>query len=356
MSQITTFQLNSTGELRAAAHAWNNLWARSNVETPVLQAELVAHAVETFHHSSRFTAVVVTEGETWRAALPLIIDRDIAGQPTGRLFSRHLVVDGFLFDSSKLDTEILGELVTGLRRLRIPRIWLENVPLSSTYWRLFGESLARHGISTTSKLGYVAGKVRIDQPWESYERNLPRNRRAELRRTTRRLNEVGDLTFTLVDECSKVSIAEVLAQGFALEDTGWKGENGSSVTKRGMLPFFIKQAMTLAKSGQLRLAFLELDQRPIAFGYMPFAKGVCSLVKYAYHAQFAKFGPGQLLLWEIMRHMFSRTDTYACLDMPGVLTAALADWANTEYQIGQYGLGFGVLGRSATILHRYLWS
>jgi CelD/BcsL family acetyltransferase involved in cellulose biosynthesis len=355
MQQISTFLINSTRELRDAALDWNDLWKRSSAESPVFQAELVAHCVEEFHQGSQFKAIVVVDGGIWRAALPLVIDRDMAGQSTGRLFARHLVVDGLMQDPYGERRTALEALVRELRRCRLARVWIENVPLSASHWQEFGNVIEENGVAATVKTGYVAGKITIDQPWESFEKHLPRDRRAELRRTTRRLKELGKVTFRFVENFSAASAAEEVARGFALEDTGWKGERGSSVRKRGMLPFFMEQATFLAKCGQLRLAFLELDERPIAFGYMPCAKGICSLVKYAYDSQFAKVGPGQLLLLEMLQHMFASPQAYKCLDLPGMLTASLADWANAEYQVGQYGLGFGVMGKTAVFLHRHVW-
>ena len=65
-------QIQSVGELRAMAPAWDDLWRRSDVTLPVVRAELLAQWLEQFAPGTDFRGLVVEDQGQWVAALPLV--------------------------------------------------------------------------------------------------------------------------------------------------------------------------------------------------------------------------------------------------------------------------------------------
>ncbi len=270
---------------------------------------------------------------------------------TGRLYHRPLYMDGILMDPNANRADVIQCLFGAITQLRLSRIWLENVPLSVEPWREWIIQAEKLGIAFSVTPDVVAGQVAIQGTWSDYLGRMPQRRRADLRRTLRRAAEQHVIRFELIQSFSPESVETAVREGFAVEDASWKGSNGSSVIKRGWLPFFIGQAKLLAASGQLCLAFLWAGSTPIAFGYMPYARKHLSLVKYGYSLEFRRLGPGQLLIHHILQHMFSNTNDFAGLLFPGTVTWALGDWVTSTEQYGQIAMGNDTIGRAAIWLH-----
>ena len=117
------------------------------------------------------------------------------------------------------------------------------------------------------------------------------------RRAKRQLEEQGTL------ELKHYSAAdpEALEKFYALEASGWKGAEGTAIkcdpcTRQ----FYDAIAQAAARDGYLSLDFLELNGKPIAghFGFN--LRGRYFLAKAGYDEAFRRYGPGQLLVNEIL--------------------------------------------------------
>jgi CelD/BcsL family acetyltransferase involved in cellulose biosynthesis len=142
--------------------------------------------------------------------------------------------------------------------------------------------------------------VPVAGDWESYRQHLNKGFRDDLERTRRRLAERGAVTF----EVSAASEHELLLEeGLAVEASGWKGARGSAI--RSSPPdrlFYTEVARWAAARGWLRLAFLRLDGRALAFDFSLEHAGVHYLLKTGYDPAFRELGPGRLL----REHMLAR--------------------------------------------------
>ena len=120
-----------------------------------------------------------------------------------------------------------------------------------------------------------AGRAAIDrqvaiQPYvtlkddsEAYTAGLPRKQRKEIGRR-RRLEAEGELTVHFEDGSERLD--ELLREGFAIEGSGWKAERGSAIASQPEThAFYTDVARWAAARGWLRLAFLRLDGRALAF-------------------------------------------------------------------------------------------
>jgi CelD/BcsL family acetyltransferase involved in cellulose biosynthesis len=119
----------------------------------------------------------------------------------------------------------------------------------------------------------------------------------ELRRHRRRLEELGDVSFMV--ERGGEGLQALLDQGFAIEASGWKGRNGTAITSTPQtLRYYTEVAHLAARSDNLRLFFLRLDGRPLAFSMAFEANGVLYAVKAGYDESYKKYAPGQLLRYQ----------------------------------------------------------
>jgi CelD/BcsL family acetyltransferase involved in cellulose biosynthesis len=165
--------------------------------------------------------------------------------------------------------------------------------------------------------------IRLERSYEEYERTLSQRRRSELRRRRRRLDEHGTLTFEV--ETGEQHLDLLLAEGFAVEGSGWKTEQGTAIVSRPETEAFYRLAAGwAAPRGSLRLAFLRLDGRPIAFHFTIEEGGSAYQLKGGYDPALREFAPAQLLVQEMIRWAFLRgLETYEFL---GADEAFKLDW------------------------------
>jgi CelD/BcsL family acetyltransferase involved in cellulose biosynthesis len=136
---------------------------------------------------------------------------------------------------------------------------------------------------------------------EAYEQSLGRKLRSSLRRRRRRLEEQGEVEFTVHD--GSRWLHALLREGFAVEASGWKGEAGSAIASTAEhARFYTAVAEWAADRGWLRLAFLRVDGRPVAFSMFLVASRRVWALKLGVDPAFRCAGAGVLLTWESLRH------------------------------------------------------
>jgi CelD/BcsL family acetyltransferase involved in cellulose biosynthesis len=145
--------------------------------------------------------------------------------------------------------------------------------------------------------------VPIAGTWAEYKQRLSAKRLSEIRRRRRLLEGAGRLSLQIVDGSER--LAEFLEEGFGVEAAGWKGEGGSAIISRPQTrQFYSEVAHWGAARGVLRLAFLRLDGRPLAFDYCLEEGNVHYLVKTGYDPAYRALGPGLILRYEMLARAF----------------------------------------------------
>jgi len=147
------------------------------------------------------------------------------------------------------------------------------------------------------------------------EQALSPHRHRELRRTGRRLTDLGAVLFTASTESGAVAVA--VEDFFALEASGWKGRAGTAAAYHESVHGFVKTALTaLAGEGKAVINRLLLDGRPIAAAITLLSGDAAWYWKTAYDENFARYAPGILLTVGLTEelaenHGIVRTDSCA---------------------------------------------
>lgn len=140
--------------------------------------------------------------------------------------------------------------------------------------------------------------------WEGYARRLDPKMRRELRRRRRLLQRTGALTVEVLDGTERLDA--LLDEGFAVEAAGWKGARETAIASHPATERFYREVAAWAASRRwLRLAFLRLDWRPLAFDFAIETGGVHYLLKTGYDPAFRATAPGKLLRDEMIRRAFA---------------------------------------------------
>ncbi len=144
---------------------------------------------------------------------------------------------------------------------------------------------------------------------DTYINRLPKKLRAELRRRRVRLSEIGELEVKIIQNPSDVD--EYMDYYYELYAKSWK-------KREGIGPNFHRDfARLAARFGWLRLGFLFLDGSPIAAQFRIVYGDLCVFLKTAYDDKYKKYGPGTILLEEMIKH-FIDVDKISKIDFgPG---------------------------------------
>jgi CelD/BcsL family acetyltransferase involved in cellulose biosynthesis len=176
---------------------------------------------------------------------------------------------------------------------------------------LAGEPTADSAAAALSAAGYrLYPRTRLESPyvplegtWEDYLGSLTAHRRSELRRRTRRLEAAGRLAREV--HLGGDRLPALLEEAFAVEAAGWKGRKGTAILSNpAIATFYRRVAAWAAERGWLRLAFLRLDGRPLAFDLAFEAEGRHYLLKTGYDPAFTSLSPGLLLRLHMLERAF----------------------------------------------------
>jgi CelD/BcsL family acetyltransferase involved in cellulose biosynthesis len=351
-------QIDCVADLRAAAPAWDDLWWRSDATLPTLRAELLAQWIEQFAPRADFRALVVVDQGQWVAALPLVRRAVARLFPAGTLPANQWSSSGdLLLDADARTDAVLDLLVSAVRELPWPLLWLDAAPLDAPRWLALHQALLRAGIKSERRVHYQVARIKIGHDWQAYRQSWSRKHRQKMSWSVRHLEQQGGLQLESLPDLPPEQVEPWLQRGFEVEDRGWKGREGTSVLRTPrMFPFLVRQARQLAHWGQLELEFLQCAGGPIAFAYGMSAKGVFHSCKIGYDPDYAAYSPGQLLRYFMLERFHG--DPQRCwLDCQGPLSDAHAAWRPEGYPIGRLMVApRRLLGRALLCAYRYLWS
>lgn len=193
--------------------------------------------------------------------------------------------------------------------------------------------------------------IDVDGDWEAYQKSLHKALRSELRRRWRRLREEGsvDLVVTTGEE----NLDDLLQDGFAIEAAGWKGQEGSAILSQSRTERFYRSiAHWAAGEGLLRLAFLRLNGRAIAFDLCLEDRSTHFLLKTGYVPAYRHYGPGKLLRERMIARAFD--EGMRRYEFLGDAVAWKREWAEDVHTLMRVqAFHPGPAGTLDWLLHRY---
>ena len=130
-------------------------------------------------------------------------------------------------------------------------------------------------------------------PEEFLRTFISAKKRKELRRQRRRLEDLGELTYSSAR--TPEDVRKAMEQFLALEASGWKGGQHSALLSDPSTATFVRSmSRFFAKQGVCRIDALELESNPIAMGIVLSANDTAFYWKTAYDETYARYSPGVL--------------------------------------------------------------
>jgi CelD/BcsL family acetyltransferase involved in cellulose biosynthesis len=146
----------------------------------------------------------------------------------------------------------------------------------------------------------------LTSPWRALPRHpmpwdvdLKRKFKSNLRNRERRLEALGDVTFTVVRAAA--AQREALETFYRLEASGWKGESGTAIVRDASTKTFYDD-LHRRTTDDTWIPMLSVAGRPVAAQWIRVHERTLFLLKTAYDPEFAPYAPGQLLTARVMRY------------------------------------------------------
>jgi CelD/BcsL family acetyltransferase involved in cellulose biosynthesis len=307
--------IHNLEELRIYSTEWNQLLLKSN-KGFFLTWEWVSTWWEFFGENSLLFVIVVKDanGKLVGIAPLKISPRKIFGVVPVRMVE--FVGYGSPVSPEYLDFivpgqnygEIVTEIVSALMNNK--RSWDilvlsdvdENSPVLPLLRRLFSEK----NMLVWQRAFNVCPYLKLPSTWNELLNSYSHSMRGAIRATRRKLESSCAVRFVIVDDITSLPQTFERAAGLHNLSRQKKGERGS-FSKKDYLAFHLKLSQIIANKGWLYLAFLEIDQRPVAFRY-----GFLYEQKYydyqtGYDPEFEKYRVGWATLGYIMEDLITRS-------------------------------------------------
>ncbi len=277
---------------------WNSLVGCSGVAHPFVLHQTVRAWWEAFGQDRQMRVLVARQGRQAIAIAPLMLCQE-------RMYGVQVRELGFIYNAQ---TPRFDFIVAPGHPSAYQALWRRIDELGPS-WDVLKFSQVAAGSALLGELeracqtyGWVHGAwpsiespyLRLPSNWDEYFEKLPRERRANLRRRLKRLEERGPVALEVITGGEQVETA--LADGFRMEAAAWKGGHGTAIASDpATARFYTRLAERMAAAGYLYLAFLKVGGNRVAFDYcLTFGRNLFTL-KPGYEPEYRTFSPGNLL-------------------------------------------------------------
>lgn len=307
---------------------WNRLVHETDISHPFVTHEWIRTWWECFGNGHKLHILLVRDGSRIIAIAPLAAgERRIYGIPLRGIalpYNDHFPrLDFLIAERAPMVCLAIWNYLHNLSYrwdlIELPQLAIESQTLA--------------GMKTAAEAGHdLVGTwhsadspyIRLTGDWDYYYGRLSSKHRSNLRNRFKRLSEHGNPTHEVISSAEDVGAA--LLEGLRIEAAAWKGKSGTAIQCRPeLLRFYTTFAQRAAARGWLRLHFLNVKGRRIAFGYnLCFKNRLCTL-KLGYDPEYATFSPYNLLFSFMLREAFAQG--IAEYDFLGPLDEWKLNWA-----------------------------
>lgn len=308
---------------------WNDLVERAGIDHPFLTHEWMRTWWESFGAGKTLHILVVTAAAQPIAIAPLMLTRERRyGLPVRRL--------GFMANvhTPRTDFIIADRLPEACRAIWHSLVgradeW-DVLELCQLADQRAGEELSRlarvDGFGTGVWHSDASPYIQLKGTWDDFFGTLDRKFRSNLRNRLKRVNALGTVKLEMVE--GGPQLMDALDEGLKIEAAAWKGTAGTAIACNPELRrFYTSLAYRAAERGGLRLQFLTVNGKRIAFGYSLRRGRKLYLLKPGYDPEYAPYSPCNLMCYLVLRDGYERGLTE--YDLLGISDGWKLEWTQT---------------------------
>jgi CelD/BcsL family acetyltransferase involved in cellulose biosynthesis len=344
-SEWTVEVVTTYADFVALEGAWNTVVERAGLDHPFARHEWIRTWWDCFGSGRKLHIVLVRSRDELVAVAPFMLSQGrMYGLPVRRL---ELI---FNVHTPRLDvvaTRSHREVYRALWRYLSERRDLWDV---LTLYQLPEGTRTLAGLGDAAQGdGFPVGVWRSDdspyvslsaQSAEAYFAGLEAKFKSNLRNRWKRLARLGTVAVETVSTAR--GLPEALEQGFQIEALAWKGDTGTAIRcSEELSRFYSRIARVAAQKGWLRLHFLTVEGRAIAFAYSLVYGRKFYLLKTGYDPEYFPYSPFNLLCEQLLKESFEE----GCLEFD--FLGSSADWKMRWTKTVRPHQWLFVFGRSA---------
>lgn len=279
--------LTDVAQVRDAADTWTDLTSQS---CSVTSSAWILAWLEAYGDRYHPTVVTAVTTRTTEAVFPLVRSRRhpwwLEAMGERELFEP---TDGIATTRAAI-----APVVAELARRRIP-LRFRRLPTDSPLLQHLHDAFGRKAIILALPSGGTP-TITLDQAWHEPESRFSSRRQQDFRAARRRAHELGAVEFAVVQPTA-VTAPSLFDEFVALEDSGWKGREGTALACQPEMRKFYRRYCELAsREGTLRLGVLRIGGQIAAMQIAAEYDRGFYLLKIAFDEQFARCSPGTLLM------------------------------------------------------------
>ena len=305
----TTEIIETYEDLLALEGEWNDAVERAHVPHPFLRHEWIRTWWDAFGSQRDLHIILVrTDGRITGIAPLMRESTTVYGLPVRRialLANDHTPRIDFVIagNAGEVYSSIWGVLVRDLDRWDV--LQLTQVPRTSPTLAAVKAFAAAQGLSTGTWTSSDSPYLELRGTWEEYWTGLPAKFRSNVRNRMSRLVKLGEPTLEVVTAPDAIDSA--CADAWRLETSGWKDDEGTSITSDPAVQrFYTLLAQRAIERGWLRLLFLNVAGTRIAVSYGACYDDRLFLFKTGYDRQFHQCSPFKVLTYLAAQHAYAQ--------------------------------------------------
>lgn len=288
---------------------WNRLVEKANIDHPFLSHEWVRSWWRSFGAGNDLHILRVHDGDETVAIAPLMAARGrIWGLKVRKLeFLANVHTPRFDFIVAERAHDAYRALWRSLvaRAERWDVIELNQLLVDSQSMREISRLAAESGFPTGTWRSEDCPYVDFTQGWPAYLQSLSHNHRSQMRKRLKRLARLGAVELEVIAPDGHWGAA--LEDGLAIEAAAWKARAGTAILCRPeVADFYRRIAEETARLGTLRLVFLNVAGKRIAFAFALCYKQTLFVLKAGYEPDYAPYSPYQALCFLLFEDACNR--------------------------------------------------
>lgn len=199
------------------------------------------------------------------------------------------------------DPRALEELVGAA--LCVGGLDLCGVPADGGLIELFAKSAESASMIPLAEPTYSSPTVDTSGDFDAWRGASKKRWGAPLERFRRKMGRDHEAEFTIVE--APGNLAAELADGFRVEASGWKGEQGTAIVSAPETEtFYTEVARAFAGRDELRFSRIALDGTTASFDFTLLHGGRLYLLKTGFDERFRKLAPGLVMRLSIVERCF----------------------------------------------------